>query len=33
MSNHFYKYTHAHPILSTSKKLDRLDIEIHKVDY
>jgi hypothetical protein len=31
-STHCYEYTRVHPILmSTSKRLDRLDLEIHKV--
>jgi hypothetical protein len=32
-STHPYEYTHAHPTpMSTSKRLDRLDLEIHEVD-
>jgi hypothetical protein len=34
MNTHSYKYTYAHPTrMSTSKKLSRLDLEIHKVDH
>jgi chromatin remodeling complex protein RSC6 len=33
-STHLYEYIHAHPIsMSTSKKLSRLDIEIHEVGH
>jgi hypothetical protein len=31
---HPYEHMHAHPIpMNTSKRLNRLDIEIHKVDH
>jgi hypothetical protein len=31
-SIHLYEYTHVHPNhMNTSKKLDRLDLEIHEV--
>jgi hypothetical protein len=31
-STYPYKYTHAHPTpMSTSERLDRFDLEIHKV--
>jgi hypothetical protein len=31
---HPYEYMHAHPTpMNTSKRLNRLDIEIHKVDH
>jgi hypothetical protein len=31
---HSYEHTYAHPIsMSTSKRLNRLDLEIHKVDH
>jgi hypothetical protein len=34
MSIHPYEYTHAHPTpMSTSERLSRLDLEIHKVGH
>jgi hypothetical protein len=34
MSTHPYKYTHAHSTsMSTSERLSRLDLEIHKVGH
>jgi hypothetical protein len=34
MSTHPYKYMHAHPIhMSTSERLSRFDLGIHKVDH
>jgi hypothetical protein len=34
MSTYLYEYMHAHPtLMSTSKKLSRLDLEIHEVDH
>jgi hypothetical protein len=31
---HSYEHTYAHPTsMSTSKRLNRLDLEIHKVDH
>jgi hypothetical protein len=34
MSTHSYEYTHAHPTpMSTSERLSRLDLEIHKVGH
>jgi hypothetical protein len=34
MSTHSYEHTHAHHIpMSTSEKLSRVDLEIHKVDH
>jgi hypothetical protein len=34
MSTHLYEHMYAYPIpMSISKRLSRLDIEIHKVDH
>jgi hypothetical protein len=34
MSTHQYEYTHVHPTpISTSKRLSRLDLEIHEVGH
>jgi hypothetical protein len=34
MSTHPYEYTHTHPTpMSTSERLSRLDLKIHKVGY
>jgi hypothetical protein len=34
MSTHHYKYMHAHPTsISTSERLSRFDLEIHKVGH
>jgi hypothetical protein len=34
MSIHPYKYMHTHPItMNTSKRLSRIDLEIHKVGH
>jgi hypothetical protein len=34
MSTHPYEHTHAHPThMTTSERLDRLDLEIHEVDH
>jgi hypothetical protein len=34
MSTHLYEYTYAHSTLMTTfKRLNRLDLEIHKIDH
>jgi hypothetical protein len=34
MNIHFYEHAHAHPTpMSTSERLSRLDLEIHKVSH
>jgi hypothetical protein len=34
MSTHLYEHTYAHPTnMSTSKRLSRLDLEIHEVGH
>jgi hypothetical protein len=34
MSTHLYEYTHTHhTLMSTSRRLSRFDLEIHKIDH